>query len=51
MGVRQAIKTTAEVPVSRGTWRQGCAPPGGVWNTVALEERWRLAVGRYRQVV
>ncbi|QCD79625.1 hypothetical protein DEO72_LG1g3271 [Vigna unguiculata] len=30
---------------------KGCAPPGGVGKTVALEECWRLAAGMYRQAV
>ena len=37
--------------MSRGAWRQGSAPPGDIEEVVALEERWRLAVGRYRQAV
>ncbi|QCD94299.1 hypothetical protein DEO72_LG5g2382 [Vigna unguiculata] len=44
--VRQAIETSTEVPAVWGAWRQGSAPPGGVWNPVALEVRWRLAVRR-----
>jgi len=49
--VRQAIGLASDVPAPRGAWRQGCVPPGGVGKTVALEERWRLAAGRYRQAV
>jgi len=28
-----------------------CAPLGGDWKIVALEEHWRLAVSMYRQAV
>ena len=33
---RQAIGTTGRITVPRGAWRQGSAPPGGGWKTVAL---------------
>jgi len=48
---RQAIGTTGRISAPRGAWRQGSAPPGGVGKIVALEGRWRLAAGRYRQAV
>ena len=44
--MRQAIETSTEVHAVWGAWRQGSTPPGGVWNPVALEVRWRLAVRR-----
>jgi len=49
--VRQAIGLASDVPTPFVAWRQGCAPPGGVGKTVALEECWRLAAGMYRQAV
>ncbi|QCD87846.1 hypothetical protein DEO72_LG3g2386 [Vigna unguiculata] len=48
---RQAIGTTGRITASHGAWRRGNAPLGGVGKTVALEERWCLAAGRYRQAV
>ncbi|QCD93809.1 hypothetical protein DEO72_LG5g1885 [Vigna unguiculata] len=49
--VCQAIRLTSDVPTPCGAWRQGCAPPGGGGKTMALEERWRLAAGMYRQAI
>jgi len=49
--VRQAIGTTGGNSALRGVWRQWSVSPGGVGKIVALEERWRLAAGRYRQAV
>jgi len=48
---RQAIDIIGGTSAPCGAWRQGSAPPGGVGKTMALEEHWRLAAGRYRQAV